>query len=150
MKNQKLFSAFILMLGFTLCSFDCSSSNASEDDTSGPEVVVITPSEGAQYDIGNDDYSPASILVQASATDASKIELGSATFFNSQNQQLDYHDEIPSSFNELSVTSLYTSFQTFEEGNYRVEIEFTDELGNTTKVVRNITCVLDVGDNEAQ
>lgn len=148
MKNQKFYLAILLMCCLSLFSVDCENNNGIIEGEEGiieesnpPEITVLSPNEDAQFYTEGGTDSPDYIVIEATATDESKIEIGSVTIFNSSGVQVDYYEETSATQNGQSITSIYTSFSTFESGDYTLEFKFMDMAGNVSFETRQVTCI---------
>lgn len=148
MKNQKFYSALLLMCCLSLLSVDCEDNDGFIEGEDGlileenpPVITVLNPNVDAVFYTEDGVDAPDYIVIQATATDESKIERGSVTIFNSSGGQVDYYEETASTQNGQSINTIYTSFSTFDSGDYVLEYEFTDVAGNSTIEVRHVTCV---------
>lgn len=148
MKNQKFYSALFLMCCLSLFSVDCDDNDGFIEGEEGlvleqnpPVITVLSPNEEGVFYTEDGVDTPDYIVIQATATDASKIEKGSVTVYNSSDVMVYYYDETSSTQNGQSINTIYTSFRTFEPGDYVLEYEFTDVAGNSSVEVRNVTCL---------
>ncbi len=152
MKNQKIYLAVIIMLSFTLFSFQCTRKAVAEGDIDGPEITVVSPSELSQFYIAGGEDTPDSILIYATVTDDSGINIGTIRIFNNAGDEIfnnagyelgnTYpYSVYPTSFNSYRVNHIQIGFSTLIPDSYRIEIEFRDDLGNSSIVTRNVVCL---------
>lgn len=148
MKNSKFYSALFLMCCLSLFSVDCDDNDGfieGEEDQIleqvEPVITVLNPSEGAVFYTEGGLDSPDYVIIEATATDESRIEKGSVTIFNSSGAQVGYYEETSATQNGQSINTIYTSFRTFEPGDYVLEYEFKDVAGNSSFEFRNVTCL---------
>ena len=141
MKNQKIYLAVIIMLSFTLFSFQCTSKGVADGDEDGPEITVLYPSVDSEFYIDGGEDAPDWILIHATATDDSDISIATVTITNSAGVEKYFEDELPGLSNSYRVNRLYRTFRTVEPDNYTIEIEFIDALGHSSKVIRNVVCL---------
>ena len=141
MKNQKIYLAVIIMLSFTLFSFQCTRQAIAEGDEDGPIITVISPSEMSQFSIEGGD-EPDSILIHATAADESGISMATISIFNSEGVEvIDPYSVYATSFNSYQVNHIQKGFSTLIPDNYRIEIEYSDDLGHSSIVTRNVVCI---------
>lgn len=110
-------------------------------EENAPVISVLRPNEGAVFYTEGGVDSPDYIIIEATATDDSRIEKGSVSIFNSSGVLVDYYEETSATQNGQSINSIYTSFRTFDAGDYVLEFEFKDVAGNSSFKVRNVTCL---------
>ena len=149
MKNQRFFLAVIIMLSFTLFSFQCTKKDVADGDEDGPIITVLKPSEGSQFYIDGGEDTPDWLLVHATATDESGINIATVTIFNNEGEEVDYDQVLPNGSNSFRVNYIQSTFRTVEPGNYRIDIEFRDDLGYSSIVTRNVVCLdSEIGGND--
>nr|WP_321236980.1 hypothetical protein [uncultured Psychroserpens sp.] len=148
MKNQKFYSGIIIMCCLSFFSVKCDNHDdfiEGEDgitqEQDAPVITVLKPNEDAVFYTDGGVDTPDYIIIEATATDESKIERGSVTIFNSSGVQVDYYEETSATQNGQSINAIYTSFRTFESGDYLLEYEFVDSAGNSSFETRNVTCL---------
>ena len=153
MKNQKIYSALLLMCCLSLFSMKCESDDIPTEADDGliedqiaPSITVLSPIEGLVFYTEGGVDSPDYIEIQATATDDSLIEKGSVRIFNNSSVEVDYYEETSGTVNSTSITAIQTSFRTFEPGEYTLEFEFIDSEGNSSFIVRNVICLFSVID----
>ncbi len=143
MRFQTLLKLSVVLLGLTLFSFQCSSDDGptlTEGDEDGPVISIVNPDDNDLFYTDGGIDTPDYVIIEANATDDSTISIGSATVYNNSGQQVYYYDETSSSQNGASITTIYTSFRTFEPGDYTIVFEFEDALGNSATLTRNVSC----------
>ena len=143
MRFQTLLKLSVVLLGLTLFSFQCSSDDGptlTEGDEDGPVISIVNPDDNDLFYTDGGIDTPDYVIIEANATDDSTISIGSATVYNNSGQQVYYYDETSSSQNGASITTIYTSFRTFEPGDYTIVFEFEDALGNSASLTRSVTC----------
>ena len=150
MKNQKIYLAVIIMLSFTLFSFQCTKKEMAEGDEDGPIITVISPSESSQFYIEGGEDAPDSILIHATATDESGMSMATISIFNSEGVEvIDPYSVYATSFNSYQINHIQIGFSTLIPDNYRIEIEYSDDLGNSSIVTRNVVCLdSEIGGND--
>jgi hypothetical protein len=141
MKKQKIYLLLIIMSSFTLFSFQCTEKGAVDGDEDGPNITVLKPQEGSQFYIDGGGDAPDWLLVYATATDDSDIKIATVTIFNNAGEEIYYDEVLPSGSNSFRVHYIQSTFRTVEPVNYRIEIEFIDVLGNSSKIIRNALCL---------
>jgi len=141
MKNQKIYLAVIIMLSFTLFSFQCTRQAIVEGDEDGPIITVVSPSENSQFYITGGEQ-PDRILISATVTDDSGINMGTITIFNSEGDEaVEPYSVYATNFNSYQVNHIQTGFSTLIPDDYRIEIEFSDDIGNSSIVIRHVECL---------
>jgi hypothetical protein len=149
MKKQKIYLLLIIMSSFTLFSFQCTEKGAVDGDEDGPNITVLKPQEGSQFYIDGGGNAPDWLLVYATATDDSDIKIATVTIFNNAGEEIYYDEVLPSGSNSFRVHYIQSTFRTVEPVNYRIEIEFIDVLGNSSKIIRNAVCLVsEIGGGE--
>ncbi|MEY8848273.1 hypothetical protein AB9K26_05635 [Psychroserpens sp. XS_ASV72] len=149
MRTGIFYKGLFLVLCLSLFSFDCSNDDGPdriEGDEDAPIISVVNPDEGDVFYTDGGVETPDYIIIEANASDTSTITIGSATVYNSTNDIVYYYDETSQTQNNTSITTIYTSFRTLHPGNYVVVIEFIDANGNSSSVIRNVTCLFSEGE----
>ena len=121
-----------------------------EGDEDGPIITVISPSESSQFYVFGGEDIPDRILIHATATGESGMSMATISIFNSEGVEvIDPYSVYATSFNSYQINHIQKGFSALMPDNYRIEIEYSDDLGNSSIVTRNVVClVLGIGGSD--
>lgn len=151
MRVNSVLKTSIVMLALSLLSVKCDDDTPVmvEGDVDAPVLSIVNPDEGDLFYTENGMDTPDYVIIEANASDASTIIRGSATVYNSANEEVYYYEETSATQNGTSITTIYTSFRTSDPGEYDIVFEFEDANGNSNSLVVKVTCLpSDIGDTD--
>lgn len=138
---MSFFRMFIVVASVCLLSGQCDSTIDPSDETA-PEITILSPSQNAVfYTVGGVD-TPTSLVANATATDDANIKEAYIRVYDSNDVEVDIHEELAALQQVSSINEVYSSFSTIEAGEYTIEFSFEDVNGNIATAIRNVTCML--------
>ncbi|MCB4808174.1 hypothetical protein LG651_07895 [Tamlana sp. 62-3] len=143
MKNLKNLTLLLLVCSMLVkCDFSSNYENIEESKDNSPPIIQIeSPTANKVFYTDGGTEAPDYVVINATATDDSKIVTGTVTVYNSNKESVHFYEETSSTQNNISINEVYTSFRTVQEGDYSIEIEFTDSQGNSAIETINVTCL---------
>lgn len=150
MKTKFVNIAVLLLATSLLSGCFWTKDDIVEGDETAPTLTIVNPEEGEIFYTEGGPNTPQYVILEATATDESNIDLGRVTVYDSSNSVQKEYELRSSSINGGSVRAIYSSFKTTNDGNYRIVFHFEDALGNSVERTVNVQCVYNSnGDTDA-